>query len=270
MLTINKPRWFNPHTENAESSHSSEDESEEEEEEVNDHKEPHVEEQMSDETRSEAKFVVMQGNAGTGKTFLIKCIIAEVLRQDYNVLVATPTVKLADTYQKDFPCLTCKSIYSAFSIPVKDIPWEINWNISWHQLIVIDEIGQVNKDIFNHVIRTITVLPSSPLVILLGDSHQALPLVTKNGKTSFDESVFCNPFFKSLLRFRMYHCHRSVTNYTQFLDIIRYEKPSNIALRNTFSHCVIPENQEITKWKTSYRITQTQCLLHPLMMAKTL
>lgn len=57
---------------------------------------------------------------------MIKAVIADTLHGNYAVLVATPTVKLADTYKMDFPEITCTSIHSAFAIPVKETVWKIN------------------------------------------------------------------------------------------------------------------------------------------------
>ncbi|XP_057299274.1 uncharacterized protein LOC130629913 [Hydractinia symbiolongicarpus] len=205
----------------------------------------------------------------TGKSHLVKTIIAFAIENKYDVLVATPTALLADRYRQCFSTITCKTIHSAFLIPVEDSPWEINWHISWFQLIVVDEIGQVNSHIIKHIMKTFDALPSNPIIIFLGDAHQSLPLITVQGKTNFDSSFFSSLMTRLFKKFELHTSHRSTTLYKEFLDKIRSFNITFDEIKRIFEHTKIPSTNKVTGERILAIITENPNTIYIASSHKT-
>ncbi|XP_057311767.1 uncharacterized protein LOC130649492 isoform X2 [Hydractinia symbiolongicarpus] len=154
-------------------------------------------------------------------------------------------------------------------IPVEDSPWEINWHISWFQLIVVDEIGQVNSHIIKHIMKTFDALPSNPIIIFLGDAHQSLPLITVQGKTNFDSSFFSSLMTRLFKKFELHTSHRSTTLYKEFLDKIRSFNITFDEIKRIFEHTKIPSTNKVTGKRILAIITENPNTIYIASSHKT-
>ena len=93
------------------------------------------------------KFILITGQAGTGKSEIFKATIQRCLSQQLNILLAVPIGLLAGTFRNRFgDNITCDAIHSAFRYPVKsDQRPTINWNISNYDLLLLDEMSMIPK-----------------------------------------------------------------------------------------------------------------------------
>ena len=130
------------------------------------------------------KFILITGEAGTGKSEIFKATIQLCLPQQLNILLAVPTGLLAGTFRNRFgDNITCDTIHSAFHYPVKsDQRPTINWNISSYDLLLLDEMSMIPKKIADHVLRTISEVTIRSVVVMAGDNQQQQPIETIDGK----------------------------------------------------------------------------------------
>ena len=103
------------------------------------------------------KFILITGQAGTGKSEKFKATIQQCLAQQLNILLAVPTGLLAGTFRNTFgDNITCDTIHSAFHYPVKsDEHPTISWNISNYDLLLLSKLSMIPKKIADHVLRRI-------------------------------------------------------------------------------------------------------------------
>ena len=103
----------------------------------------------------------------------------------------------------------------------------INSYLSVYDVILIDEISQVSKELFHHV-TTLTTLSSRPILVLSGDFCQHQPLATKNNKNVQTENILsCNHCMSYVIRFTLSQQYRIEDDFLlQFLHHIRYDAPT--------------------------------------------
>ena len=103
------------------------------------------------------KFLLIPGKPGTAKTFAVLHSIPKALKADYKVLCTTPTGMLSSTYNSIITDegFCSDTIHSAFRCPVdtNERP-QINWDLAYYDLIVIDELSMVSSTIFDHILTT--------------------------------------------------------------------------------------------------------------------
>ena len=103
------------------------------------------------------RFPVVLGKSGTGKSFTEQECIQFSIENDLKTFVATPTGTLKCTY-KDLhgDKVTCDTTHSLFFFKChSNISSAVNSSHSVHNVIFLDEISQVSKDLFHHVIHTL-------------------------------------------------------------------------------------------------------------------
>ena len=147
-----------------------------------------------------------------------------------SVHVATPTGFLATRYQQEFhDDITADTVHSAFHYPVSpDEPASTNWEIAHFDLVVLDEISMVWRRIFHHVLKTISQLPTRPIVLLSWDDKQQQPIELNANRVIQVESILQDQsFFKSVNVYHLTKQHRCDDDkYNRFLDHIRHWQPS--------------------------------------------
>lgn len=130
--------------------------------------------------------VFLTGNAGTGKTHVIKAFI-EYIRDEKNVLVCAPTWIAASN-------LSGVTIHRAFSIPyqlnVDSVKHSVNVKptLKIADIVIIDEISMCSPDSFRHIyemIKKSSTKRKPKQLIVLGDFFQLPPIVLNYGKTEF-------------------------------------------------------------------------------------
>ena len=111
------------------------------------------------------KFVLIIGEAGTGKSQIIFRTVEWSLENDIQVLIATPTALLTMKYRNTFgEDVVCETVHPIFFYPVDDESKPtINWSLSSYDLIFVEEVSMLPSRILQHVVQTISQLPLRPL-----------------------------------------------------------------------------------------------------------
>ena len=176
------------------------------------------------------RFPVVLGKPGTGKSFTMQECIQFSIDNDLKTCVATPTGTLACTYKDLYgDKVTCDTIHSLFFFKChSNMSSSVNSSLSLYDVIFIDEISQVSKDLFHHVIHTLSILSRRPILILCGDFCQQQPLSTRNNKTVQAENIMsCSHCISYLVRFTLSQQHRIQDDILlNFLHYIRYDVPT--------------------------------------------
>lgn len=198
--------------------------------------------------------IFLTGKAGTGKSTLLKCILANTNK---NYAVLAPTGVAA----KNIDGVT---IHSFFKIPynlietnfqsIKQISYNYNQTniIKKLELLVIDEISMVNVVLLDCVNKLLQRIRNSfkPFggvqLLLLGDPFQ-LPPVIKNNELKliheywssiyfFDAKCFKNSISKTI---ELKHCYRQKDSYfMNILDSIRLNNLTVDALNDLNKFCL--------------------------------
>lgn len=98
-----------------------------------------------------SKCFLVYGEAGSGKSYVIRSLIQFCLQHNLLPAVGCPTGKLASTFSYEFPGVRCDTVHSLFNILVGEGNRMINWGLSNIHLLVIDEITQVPTSFIEHI-----------------------------------------------------------------------------------------------------------------------
>jgi len=149
---------------------------------------------------SDDNFFIIQGAAGTGKSFLIKyllntfynkyksyCLLLQKDPKQFNIKV-TATTNKAVTVIEDFlqgECLDVRTIFSLLGLKVVNdrktgkTSLEFNSNnvpdLPKNMLIFIDEASFISNELFN-IIQDLLVKTHNAKVIFIGDQYQLAPV----------------------------------------------------------------------------------------------
>ena len=108
-----------------------------------------------------AKYQLLLGCPGTGKTQVVKRLIHTLIEQEYSVAVCAPLGLLATNYSEEFyPDLQADTIHALFNIPVAaDQEYVVNYNIGKYDAIIIDEASMVADNTFEMIHDTLVNSP---------------------------------------------------------------------------------------------------------------
>lgn len=132
------------------------------------------------EIMASGKNVFLTGNAGTGKSFLIKTFIGFCQSRGKNIMVTAPTGVAALN-------INGSTIHRAFKVPLDPIgPMtrisKITEAVKKADIIIIDEISMVRFDVFSYIIRAINkacqIIQKAKQLIVVGDFFQLPPVLT--------------------------------------------------------------------------------------------
>ena len=132
------------------------------------------------EIMASGKNVFLTGNAGTGKSFLIKAFITYCQSIGKNIMVTAPTGIAALN-------IDGSTIHRAFKVPLDPIGprthiSKITEAVKNADIIIIDEISMVRFDVFSYIIRAIEkackITKTSKQLIVVGDFFQLSPVLT--------------------------------------------------------------------------------------------
>ena len=216
--------------------------------------------------------ILVRGEAGSGKSYILRAIIQFCLDNDLKVCVACPTGKLASSYADSFPNVHCDTVHSVFSIPVdSNVSPSVNWSLTKFNAILVDEVTQIPIQYVRHIMLTRDSMPNSPILVFTGDSCQLRPLSTVNNKTIITESIFENAGLRAHFReFSMTAQFRAEEEYAKFLEHFRYSMPTDsmmgtlnrCSVGNSFPDCLSKESVEahlrVTP-KTTFLVLTREC-----------
>lgn len=135
--------------------------------------------------------LVISGDAGTGKSYLLKKIIEYLRKNNKNVMVCAPTGVAA---------LNVKGVtlHRAFKIPIQALvePPTMAANVLYStDVVIIDEIGMCRFDVFNFISAQIEHVNKKRAkdqkkqiqLIVCGDFFQLPPVITDSDKKIFSQ-----------------------------------------------------------------------------------
>lgn len=126
---------------------------------------------------SDENQIILQGYAGTGKSFLINQLYKSYkFAVDLDLTEHRPWVFLATTHKAcevlQAQGLDAKTVHSAFCINIMDRPTSKQVNIPRNAIIIIDECSYLNYN----VLKIIQSYTQHCKVIYIGDKHQLTPV----------------------------------------------------------------------------------------------
>ena len=97
-----------------------------------------------------AKYRVLCGKPGTGKSEVLTRAIHNALQQESKVLMTAPVALLAQGYRSIFGTdLEAETIHATFHIPVnQDEMGDMNYNLNRFDMVVVDEASLVSPQTF--------------------------------------------------------------------------------------------------------------------------
>lgn len=135
--------------------------------------------------------VHLSGNAGTGKSFVIKSILSEFNKAGLDIVLCAPTGVSANNING----ITVHRAFGLSSEPCVDLKKK---QVKVHMVntlkdadaVLIDEIGMVRVDLFDAVIRSIRkterMMDHKIQLIVVGDFFQIPPVVTDTDRESLE------------------------------------------------------------------------------------
>ncbi|CAE7905753.1 Helb, partial [Symbiodinium necroappetens] len=110
------------------------------------------------------------GPAGSGKTTTVHQVIRQVVAANGRVLLTAPTGRLAATLRERFPDLEVDTVRGAFLVhkPAQEA-MEVLWP---YDLIVVEEVGQLSRTIFERIMEQWQAADRIPTLIFVGDFYQ--------------------------------------------------------------------------------------------------
>lgn len=133
--------------------------------------------------------IFLTGNAGTGKSFLVKAFIAYCEHKNKNVMLTAPTGIAALN-------INGSTIHRAFKVPLDPIGprtriSKITEAVKDADIIIIDEISMVRFDVFSYIAKAITKATSlthkAKQLIVVGDFFQLPPVLTDYHRTVLEQ-----------------------------------------------------------------------------------
>ena len=110
------------------------------------------------------------GPAGSGKSTAVHSVIREAVRQGRRVLLAAPTGRLAATLREKFPDLEVDTVHGAFLV-YKPVHETLEVQLPY-DLIVVEEVGQLSKPIFERIMEQWQAAEKLPTLVFVGDFYQ--------------------------------------------------------------------------------------------------
>ena len=178
-----------------------------------------------------AKFRVLSGKPGTGKSQVLVRSIHQAVQEEFKVLVCAPLALLAQGYRRLFSEeVEADTIHASFHIPVEqEVPHKTNFGLNMYDLIVVDEASMVSKRTFSTMARTFNRLNLRPVVVFAGDKCQQQPLENVDGRITSTASILNDDTFtfENAVKFSLYQQFRILDKeYASFVDLIQYNQPT--------------------------------------------
>ena len=167
------------------------------------------------------------GPAGSGKSTAVHEVIRKAVGKGCRVLLAAPTGRLAATLREKFPDLEVDTVHGAFLV-YKPAHETLEVQVPY-DLIVVEEVGQLSKTIFERIMEQWHAAEKLPTLVFVGDFCQ-LPCAEKGQQNALVSWWWnsVNVKKRHLKAMRRCKCPKLLKT----LEILRTNKPSKEQLRN--------------------------------------
>ena len=134
---------------------------------------------------SDARTMVLEGYAGTGKTTLMALLVSE--REDLRISVTAPTHKAVAVLRAKVPTASLSTIHSLLKLRVKDLPDGTQtclpedplFSLVGVDLLIVDECSMLGSDLLDYIFQR----SGEAKILFVGDPAQ-LPPVSREGSVS--------------------------------------------------------------------------------------
>ncbi|CAE7763064.1 unnamed protein product, partial [Symbiodinium necroappetens] len=159
-----------------------------------------------------------------GKTTAVHAAIRRVAQAGGRILLTAPTGRLAASLREKFAELEVDTVHGAFLVhkPVQEA-LEVLWP---YDLIIVEEVGQLSKAIFERIMEQWEAAERVPTVVFVGDFYQ-LPGVDPT--SPLDSSLWHSVLVKKRELHAMLRCKCPKLRKT--LELLRVGKPTRQQLR---------------------------------------
>lgn len=140
--------------------------------------------------------IFLTGNAGTGKSFLVKAFDQYCKQNDVKILKAAPTGIAACNIQGVtlHRLFKLKTDVKSMLADVRNVPAEVMQILNLASVLLIDEISMVRIDVFDKVMKYIDLINRERKaqkrpdiqIILVGDFYQLAPVIPPLDKKMLD------------------------------------------------------------------------------------
>lgn len=144
-----------------------------------------------------AKYRMLRGKPGTGKSQVLIRGIHHALQQELKVLLAAAVALLAQGYRAIFRYdLEADTIHAAFHVPIDGhLTADVNFELNKFDMVAVDEASLVSPETFHLMATTFNRLNVRPVVVIATDKCRHQPLQTVDGRVSATVSILNDQTF---------------------------------------------------------------------------
>ena len=184
--------------------------------------------------------VCILGPAGSGKSTCVEVAIHRATQAGAHVGIACPTGMLASGYREKFPDLDVDTVHGMFLLHKRDCS-EAWCLMAPFDLVVIDEIGQLQRDAFEWLMHLWNLAGRRPALVLVGDFHQLRGIPPERGALPTrapDSDEWRQVVVRHLRTMRRCQCEELRWK----LELLRTAKPSKEQLKRMLrGHRAMPD-----------------------------
>ena len=180
-------------------------------------------------SRAQLKPVVVRGEAGTGKSWLLMVAATRAHDAQLRVLVVTYTAVLADRYRCSLPFATVDTVHGALRLGVpgsNDQPRLLTFD-----LVIVDEAMLLPRSVFEALMTAWDLVDRYPVLLLAGDEGQLQPW--GNGETCAPTTS--SVWWRMAHEVKLWRPMRADDSYWPMLQHIRLQRPT-ATLRRELIH----------------------------------
>jgi hypothetical protein len=161
------------------------------------------------------------GPAGSGKSFLMQKVMADAMSKNARVILVCPTRILVASYRTKMPDLDVDSIHSAFQVFRPE--QQTLDAMTGFDLVVVEEVGQLSRDLFERLIRLWHGAGRRPALVFVGDFAQLRRVEPSRGTDS--------PWWQTVSTWELKTMRRCKCETLKWkLELLRTAKPSKAQL----------------------------------------
>ena len=182
-----------------------------------------------DHTPEQRRALCIYGAAGTGKSFVMTSIAQLAHSQNLRVAITGFAALLADSYRNQCPFATCQTVHSLLGFHGDGLdPTQAAARLFEHDVILVDEIGMLPKELFDYLFTAWVHIERWPLLVLGGDTGQLTPF---DDSGTLDVSNVTSRYWGLVDKLTLTEPIRADDSLWPLLQVLRHNVPSKQCLR---------------------------------------